>query len=99
EHLLPIYGFSSHQGRIWLDENGEIDLERNAYPYSPVIQRDEEITPAIAISDERIFVIDSYIDSDGVSRAKRGETLQEFIGRIEAVLADNERAVVNPAGE
>jgi len=91
EHLIPSYTFHPYHGRIWLDENGEIDLERNAYQFSFVIQDESEMM----YSSSEGRTTDSQ---EGTRTARQGETLDEFIGRIEAALAD-ERSVAEIAGD
>ncbi|MCL2019872.1 MAG: hypothetical protein FWG70_08965 [Oscillospiraceae bacterium] len=90
-NYLPLYTFHPLQGRIWLDENGEIDLERNAYQFSFVIQEESEMM----YSSSEGRTTDSQ---EGTRTARQGETLDEFIGRIEAALAD-ERSVAEIAGD
>jgi len=87
EYLLPIYSFHTFQGRVWLTTDGEIDFERNEYVFSPVIQGKTDelgLYTGVAFTDDEL----SSINSNSASRGERGETLEEFIGRIEAILTE-----------
>jgi len=90
-HLTPAYMFHPYHGRIWLDENGEIDLEKNAFEGSFVIQDESEMM--YSSSEGR-----TTGSQEGTRTSRQGETLDEFIGRIEAALAD-ERSVAEIAGD
>jgi hypothetical protein len=84
EYLLPMYGFHPYQGRIWLTADGEIDAERNAYRSSPIKQSQTETVSSVSENERAISAVSAFDNA----LTEQTETLEEFIGRIEAVLTD-----------
>jgi hypothetical protein len=79
EYLLPIYNFHYYQGRIWLTEDGEIDVVRNAY-FESLLWYDR------FLKSYGWEEIQKELEAAQRGEAVPHETLEEFINRVEAEL-------------